>query len=51
VSETNAVVWAEATVRNDSTNTRHCTLVFEILDKEGKSVKKLQEENEIAPNT
>lgn len=51
VSVTNAVVRAEATVRNDSTNTRHCALVFELNDRDGKTVKTLREEKEIAPNT
>jgi beta-galactosidase len=47
ISEQEAFVQAESTVRNDSQQTRKCVVVIEILDREGKIVKTMQQEQEI----
>lgn len=47
VSETQAVVQAESTVRNESARARRCTLVTEIRDRSGHLVKTMREEREI----
>lgn len=47
VSEKQAVVQAESTVRNESSGTRKCSLLTEIRDHEGKVVATLRDEREI----
>jgi len=50
VSQKEAVVQAEATVRNESDKARTCALVTEIRDREGKLVKTMKEEREVPAN-